>query len=746
MEFGSCSSSFSRSKPKWEYDVVISFGGEDMWRNFVSHLHSALIEAKVKTFLDEENRVKGMQLEEQLRAIEGSQIAIVVFSKTSAESTWCLDELDKIMECHETYGRSVVPVFYEIEPSDVRHLKGEFGKALKEAAQKRFSGGHPESGLSRWSRALTKVANLPGWVESDFKNDAELVEQIVINVLKKLEHKVLPITVFPVGLEFRVQNVIARIGDQSNKVSILGIWGMGGLGKTTTAKVLYNQIHDRFMDKSFIANIRQVCERDSRGHVRLQELLLSDVLKIKVKIPSVGMGTTIIENRLAGKRALIVLDDVNEFGQLKALCGNRKWIGQGSVIIITTRDAHLLKRFGVDYVYQMPEMDENESVELFSWHAFGEAKPRDDFHELARNVVAYCGGLPLALEVLGSYLFQKTKEEWKNVSSKLEIIPDHHVQEKLRISFEDLHNQMEKDIFLDICCFFIGKDRDYVTEILNGCGLHADFGIEVLKERSLLKVEKNNKLGMHPLLRDMGREIIRENSRNEPGKRSRLWFHEDVVEVLTKNTGTKAIEGLTLKLNLTKGGCFKVDAFEEMKSLRLLRLDHVKLHGDFGYISKQLRWIYWNGFPLEYIPNNFYLEGVIVIDLKHSNLRLVWKDPQVLQCLKILNLSHSKYLIETPDFSKLPSLEKLILKDCTSLCKIHQSIGDLHNLQLINLKDCTSLSFLPREIYMLKSLKTLNISGCSRIDKLEEYIAHMESLTILITENTAGKQVPFSIV
>jgi len=119
---------------------------------------------------------------------------------------------------------------------------------------------------------------------------------------------------------------------------------------------------------------------------------------------------------------------------------------------------------------------------------------------------------------------------------------------------------------------------------------------------------------------------------------------------------------------------------------------------------------------------------------------------KVLASLKVLNLSHSKYLRKTPDFSRLPSLEHLILKDCPRLCEVHQSIGALGNLTLLNLKDCTRIKNLPREIYMLKSLKTLILSGCSRIHLLEKDIVQMECLITLITENTAVKQVPFSIV
>lgn len=112
--------------------------------------------------------------------------------------------------------------------------------------------------------------------------------------------------------------------------------------------------------------------------------------------------------------------------------------------------------------------------------------------------------------------------------SKLERIPNDQVQKKLRISYDGLKDDMETDIFLDICCYFIGKDRAYVTKILNGCGLYADIGITVLVERSLVKIEKNNELAIHDLLRDMGREIVRQSSAKNPGNRSRLWFHEDV--------------------------------------------------------------------------------------------------------------------------------------------------------------------------------------------------------------------------
>ncbi|AES95825.2 NB-ARC domain disease resistance protein [Medicago truncatula] len=146
----------------------------------------------------------------------------------------------------------------------------------------------------------------------------------------------------------------------------------------------------------------------------------------------------------------------------------------------TTRDVRLLDILGVDFIYEVEGLNAHESLKLFSFHAFREARSTKDFAILSRDVVAYCDGLPLALEVLGSYLFKRRKQEWQSVLSKLKKILNDEIHKKLKISFEGLRDRMEKDIFLDICCFFIGKDSAYVTEILNGCDLQADIGITVL--------------------------------------------------------------------------------------------------------------------------------------------------------------------------------------------------------------------------------------------------------------------------
>nr|WIL59991.1 nodulation protein [Melilotus officinalis] len=754
------------SRRRRKYDVFLSFRGEDTRASFTSHLYYSLQNNGFNVFQDDHSLQRGDLISESLlEAIQDSIISIIIFSKNYADSRWCLQELIQIMECHRTIGQVVLPVFYDVDPSEVRRQTGEFGKSFQNLLNRT----PPEEELllnwgndftwndaihavnkdtvQKWRDALHEAAGLAGFVVLNSRNESEVINDIVENVTRLLDKNDLFIADNPVGVESRVQDMIQLLDtQQSNDVLLLGMWGMGGIGKTTIAKAIYNKIGRNFEGRSFLANIREVWEQVS-GQVHLQEQLMYDIFKeTTTKVQNIESGKSILKERLCHKRVLLVLDDVNKLDQLNALCGSCKWFAPGSRIIITTRDKHILRGKKVDKIYNMKEMNESESLELFSWHAFKQTFPTADFSEISINVVKYSGGLPLALEVLGSYLIDRDVLEWICVLEKLKSIPNDQVHKKLKISYDALNDDTEKSIFLDIACFFIGMHRNDVIQILNGCGLFAQIGISVLVERSLVKVDDKNKLGMHDLLRDMGREIIREKSPKEPEERSRLWFHEDVLDVLSEHTGTKAVEGLTLKLPGRNAQRFSTKAFKNMKKLRLLQLSGAQLDGDFKYLSRNLRWLHWNGFPLTCIPSNFYQRNIVSIELENSNVKLLWKEMQMMEQLKILNLSHSHYLTQTPDFSYLPNLEKLVLKDCPRLSEVSHTIGHLKKVLLINLKDCISLCNLPRNIYTLNSLKTLILSGCLMIDKLEEDLGQMESLTTLIAKNTGITKVPFSVV
>ena len=175
------------------------------------------------------------------------------------------------------------------------------------------------------------------------------------------------------------------------------------------------------------------------------------------------------------------------------------------------------------------------NFQLFCKQAFKTNQPWKEYEQLSKYVVKYSGGLPLALKVLGSFLYGKTTKEWESALKRLERESENEILDILKISFDGLR-ETEKKIFLDIACFYRGEDRDYVTKIIDYCDFDPVIGIRVLIDKSLIEISNGNRLRMHNLLQEMGQQIVKRQSPKEPGKRSRLWKEEDVHHVLTKNT------------------------------------------------------------------------------------------------------------------------------------------------------------------------------------------------------------------
>ncbi|KAL5575033.1 hypothetical protein UlMin_016732 [Ulmus minor] len=685
----------SSSSSSYRYHAFLSFRGEDTRLNFTGHLYEALRAAGINTFIDDDELRRGEAIrDELLRAIQRSRVSIIVFSRRYGDSSWCLDELVEIMKCRRTVRQIVLPIFYDVDPSDVRKQSGSFGEAFRKH-EKRFA--LDLERVLQWREALAEAADLSGW---DLRNtlnghEAKFIKEIVKSVSKELNCTNLFVARYPIGIESRVRAMNAMLDVEPNDKACVGIWGMGGVGKTTIAKAIYNQTYDGTFDgRSFLANVREKWSQPN-GPVILQEQLLSDILKSEVTVGSVDRGINLIEERLSCLKLLILVDDVDHIDQLNALARHNAWFGPGSRIIVTTRDEHVLKQ-----------------LELFSWYAFRRSYPNEEYADLSKMVVDYCGGLPLALEVLGSFLYGRSTAEWQSTLKKLKRSPHKDIKKALQISFDGLEDDEVQSIFLDISCFFLGMNKDYVELILDGCELDAKTGINILLERILLTIREKNELMMHDLLRDMGRDLVQEKFRKEPGKWTRLWSPEVASDVLSKKTGTKYVEGLTLNVEEAKKVSFSTKAFEKMQRLRLLQLNHVQLNGSLEYLSQDLRWLCWHGFPREFIPNNFYLGNLVALDLQYSNLTHVWEEPKLLEKLKILNLSHSRNLRQTPDFSYILNLEQLIMIDCECLEEVHDSIGQLKKLVLVNLEGCTSLKKLPKSFGKLKSLITLIFSGC----------------------------------
>ena len=232
-----------------------------------------------------------------------------------------------------------------------------------------------------------------------------------------MNSKLLHINEDIVGMDFRLKELKSLLSSDLNDIRVVGIYGIGGIGKTTIAKIVYNEIQYQFTSASFLQDVRETFNKGCQ--LQLQQQLLHDTMGNDVEFSNINKGINIIKARLDSKKVLIVIDDVDHLEQLKLLVGSLKWFGIGSIIIITTRDQHLLGEYGVDISYKVEQLHYKEAIQLFSRHAFKQNVPKEDYVNLSNCMVHYAQGLPLALKVLGSSLHGMAIDEWKSALDKL---------------------------------------------------------------------------------------------------------------------------------------------------------------------------------------------------------------------------------------------------------------------------------------------------------------------------------------
>ncbi|KAJ7975378.1 Disease resistance-like protein [Quillaja saponaria] len=749
--------SSSICKKSWIYDVFLSFRGEDTRYGFTGNLYNALHQRGIYTFIDHEKLKRGEEISPTLlSSIKKSRVSIVVFSKNYADSGWCLDELVHIMKC-KSQGQWIHPVFYNIDPSDIRHQKGDVGEALAVHEKKP---GMDKERMNRWRSAMRELANLSG---SHFKfgYEYEFIEKIIKDVSRNLDRDLLFIADHPVGLNSRIEKVISLMEEEAEyDVKMVGLYGLGGIGKTTLARALYNQISDQFECKTFLSNVRETSTKE--GLIHLQKKLLADTLGDKdITLRDVKEGMERIQHGLYQKKVLIVLDDVDHLEQLELLVGGSDGFGKGSTIVVTTRDMHLLIAHDINLRYEINALDHEDALELFCWSAFKKDKPNEGYEEISERAVQYGSNLPLALKIIGSDLIGKGMADWKSTLQKYERVPNKDIQNILRISYDNLDDN-EKQIFLDIACFFKGMALEACKKVLEGFGFHPDSGIHVLQDKSLVILKDDKTIWMHNIVEEMGREIVRQESPKDPGKRSRLWFYEDVLQVLKENSGTEKIEGIMLNLPEEEKVDWSGEGFEKMKKLRLLVIDNAYFSKGPKHLPNDLRVLDWKNYPLPSLPVDFDPTKLVIVNLPHSPnltlnvplknkldyksyISLITPKVQFQKCenLIFMDLSHCASLRNLPDLSGVPNLVELYLDHCTNLESIHHSVGLLTKLVKLSAKGCDSLNSFPLRIY-LPSLESLILRKCSTLVKFPEVVKKMEKIRIIDVGETGIKRLPTS--
>ncbi|CAN1759214.1 Disease resistance-like protein DSC1 [Linum perenne] len=627
----SSSSDSSRSYPytgKWEYDVFLCFRGEDTRLGFTSHLMGALSGKQIRTFIDDMLE-KTESIDELISILERSALSVVVFSEKFADSVWCLEEVVTIARRMKEFGHRVLPIFYKVDPSDVIDDLPDVTYDPSNVTN------NPPNDKKRWMDALKAVANCVGHTSQVIKIESELVKAIVEDVHNQL------IDMSPsiksanlVGMGSRILEVERLLAmDTLDDSRIIGLWGMGGVGKTTLAKACYGRItsSNKGIKHCFIGSISEKCGKwhDVEGIANeLYSRLLSED-----SIDRQDLDISYRRGRLSRLRVFIVLDDVETPSQLEQiLLGDVvmnpvELFARGSRIIVTTRNKRVL-----DYVkamiYNVAGLDYIESIELFSLRAFRHLPPHN-WKNLIRLAASYCAGNPLALTILGNTLFDQDQHYWRSFLSELKLIPNPNVHDILKRSYDKLGVE-EKKIFLDVACLLHGISRSRLIAYMTTMYPSTYAKVKDLIDSSLLTCvshENEEKIEVHDLLKEMAWNIVNEEPNLD--KRSRLVDPDDVLNLLSASKVKKYWSSPFSNLFKTKEMYLKADAFEGMDSLTFLKINgNIIIHFPYGALNslpEGLRWLEWDGYPAKSLPSKFRPQHLVQLIIRESPIQRCWK-------------------------------------------------------------------------------------------------------------------------
>ncbi|KAG0627312.1 hypothetical protein M758_2G191200 [Ceratodon purpureus] len=598
------------------------------------------------------------------------------------------------------------------------------------------------------------------------KNDSSylLLTESLREVVRRFEAS-LTVTVREESL---VPESFVRLKEQEDAISrllqeasVVGVVGMGGIGKTTLAKAVYQSICKDFDRSSYLENVKSKASLDDVLITLLQDFGITDrmtgsILQYSALKDSRDVILEDLQKYVRQHKVLVVVDDVGTKENLDRLLKDMGFLtgNKESRLIVTCRNWQVLEEYVPHFHrYEVEYMSSGEDIELFSYHALQGARTKekrrtlqdflskdssehlmDEFETVCGDVVRACCGLPLSLEVmgrlLGSYLSKNDLSSkqcldcWKGALEKLknaEPLQGGYDNDKLwkvlQISYDAL-GENEKDMFLDIACFFsdtIQYNEQTLIWIWGGKESKLN-ELRNLKDRCLVKINREDGVvTMHDQLRDMGRGVVRRQGRQKVKKMSRLWDCKDVGELLQSNEiKSKQIEGLSLYGMSWNVGSTRVT-------------DGMK--GESSKTSKQTK-----GETCRFKLN---CPKMRLLNLHKGDEKVIEainiEGPSGVQWLCLRELSSA--ITEVPIFlQQCNKLCVLDMRECYGLEELSGTIGKLSNLLELNISACFGLTKLPESIKKLVKLSKLDLSYCRRLTCLPESIGKLskcEGLTCL---------------
>ncbi|CAN1264431.1 Disease resistance protein L6 [Linum perenne] len=546
---------------------------------------------------------------------------------------------------------------------------------------------------------------MKGWSVKESDRQGVIVDEVYSKVRSHLMRSYKLVTEDLVGIDSHVQQVTTLLSLESGSVKIVGIHAMGGMGKTTIAKAVYDQLYSQFDRFCFVEDAREILSK-SDGVVTLQNKIISSILITDYKVKDASEGLRVINDRVCKYKVLVVLDDVNDLFEFDQTLGKLDNFSHESRFIFTTRDKRVLQILQGCMFYEPAEMKSDHALQLFSKHAFGTNVPPTDYATLSLEFVQVATGLPLALKVIGSLLFRREREFWAAKLMELKDIPPTRLQERLKLSYNELSDN-EKQIFLDIACFFIDREKDFPFYMWSDCKFYPESGINTLLLRSLIRFNERNEFWMHDHIRDLGRKIVREEDSQRSWKRSRIWSNEDALDILRNGQGSDRVE--VLRVDVEDENFELTDKeFKKLSRLRYLEVCYGRFIGDFNGVLPNLRWLRLNGCTL--IPNDLNMKKLVILEMIYCPVEDEWRGwsgIKVASNLKAIHLQHCDSIITAPDLSQCRNLEWIDLHDCLRMSgEIH--IGNLlNNLKLLSFSE-TNTTKLTGDIGALQNLQVFH--------------------------------------
>ncbi|CAN1270441.1 Disease resistance protein L6 [Linum perenne] len=681
-----------------DYEVFLSFRGSDVRKSFADYLYSYLVHSQIRTFRDEEELRKGETIAPSLvQAITESKIYIPILSERYASSKWCLQELAKMVECcRKGKGHIILPIFYFIDPRDVRHQAGVYEEAFEQHSKK-----HDPRIVQEWRTALLEVGQMKGWHVTENDSQGAVIADVFTTVELHLRSNYTLVTEELVGIDSHVQEVMRLLNLDIGDLKIVGIHGIGGMGKTTIAKAVYDSICTSFDRCCFLENIRELLLKND-GIMSLQNKFISSILRDDVRVKDASEGVRMIRDRVCKyKKVLVVLDDVDDTFEFDQILGKLGHFSSESRFIITT---------------SLIVIDEENQF----W-----------MHDLLRDL-----GRAIVIEEDVRNPCKRSRI-WSNEDAwnMLENVEGADQVEMLRIDMRCDRNlkfaaktleKLARLRYLDMTFFTLTGDfkgilPDISLRKLNGC-------TELNKVAGFGKLEKLRKLNLS------GCKSIKELP-DMSGLVSLDFLNLEGCTELVEVTSFVKLEKLR-KLNMS--GCMSIKELSDISGLK--NLHDLNLEGCTGLIKvigfeklEKLRKLNLSGCrSIKELPNMSGLTSLDFLNLEGCTELIKVTSFEKLEMLQKLNMSGCMSIKELPDMSSLKSLHDLNLEGCTGLIKV-TSFEKLEMLRKLNMSGCRSIKELP-DMSGLVSLDDLNLVGCTELVK----VASFKKLSMLRKLNMSG--------